>query len=393
MSDDLKSHIIAPHENLELQLYKLIEMGNDLLSGRVDSVEEKCDGQNITFSVIDGNIQFFNKGLTTRRIERAIPGDQPGTMLCNMDQYSDPGIFSTFTKLYMSLEDIFHSNEGLVKKVFQNGRFVIEASIMGPENKNTITYDKPYFRMIQYVSMFGDYPNYSSFSKLSKTMSKYDKLDIANVPIVSFVSSNCRYNFADDLLSLATNNSLTLSNTIGELTQKLTESYLRLNMNMPIGLIEGASRRLSQGSKSSLSHRSFTNKSDWKTFQEIENRNTVAQAAIAPLEEILQRLAYDVFNCYEFKLSGEPGGSTESTINDINDIIAAAQYKKINASQLTIDRIDDTITRLRQISLFQKDVEGIVYEWEEQQYKLTGLFTPINKLLGYVQYGDAKIVN
>ena len=72
-------------------------------------------------------------------------------------------------------------------------------------------------------------------------------------------------------------------------------------------------------------------------------------------------------------------------------IIDASNNNNINASNKTKLRIKDTIKRLAQLDLYEKDVEGIVFEYENQKYKLTGLFTPINKLLGYFHYEDAEI--
>jgi len=391
MSDKLKAHIIAPHENQELPLYKLIQMAGELLNGNIPHVEEKLDGQNITFTVINGELQFFNKGLTSRRLAKAITGEQPGNRLADMSQYRDPGLREAFETAYRAIEDIFSKNVGLVEKVFENGRFAIESSVMGPNNKNTISYSTTHFRMIQYVSMFGDYPDYISFSTLSKRMSRSTALNISNVTSLKHLGNSSQYDFMTDITSLATKHGLSRASTIGELTQKLTESYLKVNTHIPIGLIEDASRRLAWSQKSALSHRSFSNKSDWESFQALEKRGTVAQAAIAPLEEILQRLAYDVFNSYHFELSGAAENSTAQTVTRVSEIIKAAQHKKINADQQTLDRIDDTIKRTKQLSLFRKDVEGIVFEWEEQQYKLTGLFTPINKILGYFHYNGATL--
>lgn len=43
--------------------------------------------------------------------------------------------------------------------------------------------------------------------------------------------------------------------------------------------------------------------------------------------------------------------------------------------------------------VFEKAVEGIVFRWKGKTRKLTGLFTPINKLRGFFAYGKtpAKI--
>lgn len=391
MSDNLQAHIISPQENLDLPIFKLIQMANSLLSGGVSDVEEKLDGQNITLTVINGRLQFFNKGLTPRRLAKAITGEQPGNFLSDMSKYSDPGLRSTFELVYREIDNIFQSNVGLVEKVFKNGNFVIESSVMGPENKNTIAYDRTYFRMIQYVSMYGEQPDYSRFSDLNKKLNRSSVLNIGNAPILKYLGDSSQYDFIGDITSLAKLHGLTRKDTIGDLTLELTESYLKQHTYIPIGLIRDASRRLSQGNKSALSHRSFSNKDDWKAFQELEKRNTFAQAAIAPLETIMQRLAYDVFNSYKFELSGNVADSSNDVKERVSKIIDASNNNNVKASSGTLLKIKDTVKRLNQLGLYEKDVEGIVFDYEDQKYKLTGIFTPINKLLGYFHYNEAEI--
>tara|TARA_R110001599_G_scaffold21341_4_gene80088 strand:+ start:6118 stop:7296 length:1179 start_codon:yes stop_codon:yes gene_type:complete len=392
MSGNIQAHIISPQENLDLPIFKLIQMANSLLSGSVSDIEEKLDGQNITLTVINGQLQFFNKGLTPRRLSLAITGEQPGNILSDMGEYADPGLKKTFELVYREIDNIFQSNAALVEKVFKNGNFVIESSIMGPENKNTITYDKTYFRMIQFVSMYGNHPDYTSFSSLSKILSRSSSLNIRNAPILEYLGDSSQYDFVEDITNLAITNGLTQKNTIGELTQKLTESYLKQHTYIPIGLAFDASRRLSQGKKSALSHRSFSNKSDWKEFQELENRNTFAQAALFPLEEIMQRLAFDVFNSYRFELSDNVADSSSEVKARVAQIIDASNNNNIKTTSKCLLKIRDTIKRLDQLSLYEKDVEGVVFDYEDQKYKLTGIFTPINKLLGYFHYNGAEIV-
>jgi hypothetical protein len=391
MSDDLQSHIISPQENLDLPIFKLVQMSNALLSGGVCDIEEKLDGQNITLTVINGQLQFFNKGLTPRRLAKAITGEQPGNTLYDLSGYADVGLREAFETTYKEIDNIFQSNIELTEKVFKNGNFVIEAAIMGPENKNTISYDKTYFRLIQYVSMYGDHPDYTSFSKLSKILNQSTELNIDNVPVLKYLGNSSQYDFIGDITNLVSSHGLTHKNTIGELTQKLTESYLKQHTHIPIGVVSDASRRLSQGNKSALSFRSFSSKNDWKAFQELEQRNTFLQAALTPLEEIMQRFAYDVFNSYRFELSNNVENSSNNIKSSISQIIDASNNNNIKAADVTLLRISDTAKRLNQLGLYEKDVEGIVFEYENQKYKLTGIFTPINKILGYFHYKEAEI--
>ena len=50
------------------------------------------------------------------------------------------------------------------------------------------------------------------------------------------------------------------------------------------------------------------------------------------------------------------------------------------AIRVALERIGDE-------AAFEKAVEGIVFRWKGKTRKLTGLFTPINKLRGFFAYG------
>ena len=105
----------------------------------------------------------------------------------------------------------------------------------------------------------------------------------------------------------------------------------------------------------------------------------------------MQRLAYDVFNSYRFELSNNVADSSNDIKTSVSQIIDASNSNNIKSTKLSLLRIGDTVKRLNQLGLYEKDVEGIVFDYEEQKYKLTGIFTPINKLIGYFHYKGAEI--
>jgi hypothetical protein len=394
MSDrEIVAHIIAPHEDTSLLLSDLVQMGNDLLTGKVENIEEKIDGQNLTFTVINSELQFFNKGLNPSRLSRAISGEQPGIMLRDMNRYSKD-IRSSFEFFYKELAEVLDENVGLTEKTFQNGKFVIEGAMLTNSGENTVTYRTCNLIAIQFVSMFGDTPDTESYSLLMEKINEgwsYMPPSIKSVPILEYSEKAPRFSFEQSIEELVDNVGLNMSHTVGDLNQKLTEAYLKANMNIPIGLVEDASRRLALSQKSALSHRSFSDKKDWKRFQEIEERHTVAQASLAPFEEILQRLTFDVMEQYPPQQAGQVPGASWATIDRVTALIEAAQDKNIKAPKRTLDRINDTIKRLNQRELY-RNAEGIVFEYKGQLYKLTGIFTPINKILGYFKYDDAKVI-
>ena len=121
---------------MNLTFDNLRQLIDDVLNGRVEHVEEKMDGQNFTFTVLDsGEIRLFGKGVGVTTLEKggkdradieaAYKGDLQDAFLSGYDVVEE----------YLSTRDM-----DTIRRLFQDGKVVVEGQIMTPINPNTIPY-------------------------------------------------------------------------------------------------------------------------------------------------------------------------------------------------------------------------------------------------------------
>ena len=106
---------------------------------------------------------------------------------------------------------------------------------------------------------------------------------------------------------------------------------------------------------------------------------------IYKFEKIFLELGAEVLSNIRNFLAVNPDGSVQSIKKDIARAIKELQQTK-DIKSLEILKYE--LKRIESIGGFEKIVpaEGIVFTYKGKTYKLTGLFAPINQLLGLTRY-------
>ena len=130
---------------------------------------------------------------------------------------------------------------------------------------------------------------------------------------------------------------------------------------------------------------------EWKKFQALEkNRSTLMGEALIPIESIIQRIGSLAFKNMEFALASNTRESGEDLRKFVRSVRTAFESGRVLADPAQLEKIKVSLQRIgSNEDLFEKAVEGIVFQWKGKTRKLTGLFTPINKLRGFFFYGKA----
>ena len=102
-------------------------------------------------------------------------------------------------------------------------------------------------------------------------------------------------------------------------------------------------------------------------------------------EKIFLELGVDVLSNINNFLAVNPKESVQELRKDIKSVIE--QIKKSNNLEV-LDKLKYQLKRIQDIGGFDKLVpsEGIVFIYKGETYKLTGLFAPVNQLLGLTKY-------
>ena len=142
-----EGHILGLTEDMSLTFDALKSLIADVLSGRVEHIEEKMDGQNLTFTVLDnGEIRLFGKGVTSSALDKGGKGKADLE-----DAYGkNENLLDAFSSAYDVVEKYLAKKDAeLIRSLFQDGRVVIEGQIMTPINPNTIPYTENHVRFVR----------------------------------------------------------------------------------------------------------------------------------------------------------------------------------------------------------------------------------------------------
>tara|TARA_Y100000310_G_scaffold9417_1_gene9820 strand:+ start:7979 stop:13633 length:5655 start_codon:yes stop_codon:yes gene_type:complete len=421
-------------EDMNLTFDNLKQLIADVLSGRVEHVEEKLDGQNFTFTVRDGEIRQFGKGVgsSTTTLEKG------GSNRQRIEGHPNEKVREAFLSGYDVLEKyLSDQSEDDINSLFQNGKVVVEGQVMTPINPGTIPYTENHFRFIRpstpyeidvdmsaYDRIFGDEDveiqdqagrtwSFGPAPKLEQT--RQDASEIA-----------AKIQELQDDIDNLTQGMDPTPTTVGEYATAAMRDYLdhhaAMLSSMPEDIRTRAIHRLLD--KFHRGPESFVEKGGritsremgkeyWKEFQKIDKMATNhVVAAIVNLEKIVQKLGSYFFDTIEFALAtnqdvvGELAAKVKQIQSAVERDHISARHTETGELRDIVDtewatRLDASLSRVEQMDLFKKAVEGVVLrlpgpEGEQIAIKLTGMFTPIHRLVSMFKYptrGEVLSIN
>jgi len=393
-----QSHIHNLYEDLDMSLLELNELFSSFVNGEITEVQEKLDGQNLTFTVRNGRVEVYYKGIDWNGLQK------PGKSYSTWDnEYSHlPNVKNAYKRSHLAIQNFVDLNKQLAYNLFQNGKLIMESAMIIPENPNTIIYNKPYIVFIDCYAMdpllLGkiDYQAFDSWqNEIEKfqheiKFSKVPKLKIKKFKDSKIILNNLsnRLKYFQDYYGL--NN----YSTIGDLLIKLAKSSI-VEMGIGETTANKIASRIVTGNKSHFkkeqtSHAPWV----WNVVQKLESSYFKEKSCI-PLENLIHDFSNCVFENLEFQIASNDKSSGNYLRKFVKEVKRARKNNKIIASSKQLSLIDVCLERIGDEDRFLKPVEGIVFKCKKNKIKkLTGLFTPINRLRGVFVYGEspAKIL-
>ena len=378
----LEGHILNFYEDHDMPLEELEEVIDAALTGELENVQEKMDGQNITFTVNNGELMFFNKGVSATRVRKG--GMNRDTLQRKFQR--NKMMQEAFVSAYDALSEVTSGFDDL----FQGGTVVIESALIDPDTPNTILYVNPAIRFIRAVALSPEAQlSQEAFDRFvehaSNSQGRYHMGLVPHVLRRADAISHLTEATAlkHDLRRLAERHGLTIQHTVGDLSRALIRFKLCTYDCVPERLREAAVDRLLLGrGELARKYRALgVSPQRWKEFQRLDkNRATFVAEALIPMEEIIQKLGAYTFRNLEFTMTAS---NHEQLRLMMEDVRAAYEQDRIQADSDQMERIRVALARMRaNQTLFESPVEGIVFDWRGRTRKLTGMFTAINKLRG-----------
>ena len=397
-------HMTHPFEDMGLTFGDMKEMFRLGLSGEITTTgdpSEKLDGQNLFITFKKGKLYAArNKG-----------DIKSGGMDYKSIQTKFAGrgeIERAFTYAFTDLEQAIQNlTEKQQEKIFKNGTAWMNLEIMYPESANVINYDGAYI-VFHGSSLYNkegikieDYPEYAKIiagmikqvnADTQKTFSiaKPKKLTIGQS---KNFKEKLKY-FVNSLTTLQNKMNCTDTDTLGLWHQRWWEKYIetnvkRLGVEIEEKTIEGLVKRWAFYDKSfSLNSKNIPNQELLNWSKEVDKTKLQNQQKknVQPFEMLVLKFGAEVLKNVSDVMALNPEKTTQKIRTDVETAIETL------SSSTNVDDLKVLNTQLKRIKAAGGiesivPLEGIVFNFNGKTYKLTGVFAPINQLLGYFKFG------
>lgn len=398
-----EAHIYNLYEELSMPLSDIIEIGKLGLEGKLENVQEKMDGQFLAFTVRNGNLLFFTKmdlqspAAKIKKLEAIMQGSKGGGM--NLDQivstYTGPRsvIAEGFAIAYKALDPVSLPYQD---SLFRNGEVVIASQIMVSKNPNTILYNKDSLRTVLAISLTEAPVNQDALKnfKLEMSQASTDAFTMDEVPTAKLIKDLEQddeqiLQLEKDLESVVGEVGMSIgNNTVGDYIKARLEKFISEKYEfIPSNLVPDVADRFMTGKgKIALRLKKAVSPDDYQRFRSLDKiKPRIVQEAIVPLENIIQRLGIMIINKLDLALSAS---NQEELLGFVkaarNAFESGFNFGLGDEDTKTLEGIRVALARLEENEdLFEKATEGIVFTYKNKTYKLTGLFTPINRLRSF----------
>lgn len=387
-------HLSSIWENKELTFSKLKKILSDLSNGKIKA-SEKLDGSNIFLSFNSNalcarsNTDIKNGGLNLQSLpQRELAGEK-----------SYLQALQSFDKICKTLDN------KILEQLFQidGNQIWYNCEIIGRNTKNIINYDYNYI-VVHALGTLSYNPNTKELIPLeneshakfvNKIINQLSEQTL-NIPYQIKIDNVFKLNPSNQndlkitllrLNKLLEDNKLSDKNTIEELLKlnvtslvnsKLPEISEEIKENIIENILGKSKLSLPLGSSKELRNRISSIKKEGEQL---------LKKSIFPLEEIINDFSVSVLNGLE---SPYILNNNKEIQNIKNNAIKAIKTIQNSNNQNAIEILQKQLAKLKNVDNINTPIEGIVFDYDGQTYKLTGNFAPINQIIGLLKYGKGE---
>lgn len=398
------SHPFDMNRSQSLTFADFKEMIARGLQGRLDienTITEKTDGQNIFMTFKDGAVKFARNGgervnpLTVEELQAKFAGR--GNI---SDAFGEAGtdLAAAFAKV--GLEKL--------QSIFQNGKVFANMEIIYPPTKNVIAYEAAYLQFhnlvefdekgkIVQTDLTGGAVVQKAVtdanSDLQKTFNLIPPQKIKLGQIENFQDyQDALFNELDQLRDKY---NLKDTDTVSKYHKSWWRDIIRdkakeFNYNIPDEVTDILMNRWAYNIKSpnvSAVAKMIDNEEfiEWMRPFDKKDFKKYIKDNIQPFESIFLKLGAEIMKNVSNFLAPNPAKAVQDIRKEIAQIIRTLRSTNdISKMELLKTQLD----KIKRLGGFEKivPVEGIVFVYGGNTYKLTGAFAPLNQILGTLKY-------
>ena len=399
-------HMAHPYDDHGLTFNEMKELISRALEGHLDveeAVTEKTDGQNIQVTWKNGQVGFArNKGT----IKNPLSAEE---LTSKFAEYQGP-IADAFREAAQDIQAAFNKiDASKLNQIFKNGMVFANMEIIYPATKNIINYAKAHLQfhnLVEYDEnqnkVQTDLTGGALVQKIIQDANAHMQNTFSFIPpqkiklgrIADFEDQQAALFAEVDQLK----NQFNLKDT--DLLSEYHRAWWRdvikteaqkQNYNISDDMLDTLVDRWAFGDKSTtlttlkkqIDSPEFA---QWVDTFDKKDVKVYQKQNMEPFESIFLRLGALVLSNVSEVLAADPTKATQEIKRDIAQVI-----KDVKASNNieTLKKVEYQLKRLEKLGGLDKivPIEGIVFTFKGDTYKLTGAFAPVNQLIGILKYG------
>jgi hypothetical protein len=398
-------HLAHPYEDNDLRFFDVKKMVKRGLVGGLDAeaeVTEKLDGQNIMFTVKDGRVYFArNKGQVKNKGQNAL--DVAGIRQMFAGRGNIEKAFSGAAQDIQSAVDALPPETQ--QNMFSGGSNFMNVEIIFPDTKNVIPYDKnvlvfhgtvAYNEAGEEVGRNIDDGKTLSDELIKVNADQQATFGLSGPRSIVFNDADTSKNmkkmreYIGTVTRLQKQYGLDDKATIADYKKEWWSTELdKMGIDWTASERRGLINRWALGDKT-FGVKDIKDPEKKKLFREFEANQLLKfqKAATRPLERVFLRLGADTLKRITNLLSANNPDLAfnlkQEVLDSIKSIQETGDENKLAKLQVEIERLEDI--GLNNIV----PSEGIVFIYNGKPYKFTGLFAPVNQILGTLKFQKGK---
>lgn len=409
-------HMMSPWEAADMTFGKIRKFIDDAMSGKLENVTEKLDGQNLMATFKDGNIYIARTQKQMRNGgELSVKWDEVAE---KMPEKTPDFIKKAFQEAANDLQTVFSTSKLNWDKLLKDGHLWLNIELLNPETENIVPYGEFQLRvhnirevddMGKEVDVTWDGPAMDKVMKeieVAEASGDLNKIHtIKKTNRVNFEKIRDLENIQEGIIRkmqvLMDDNNLDDKNTIGDYLAAKIRKWLE-DLFDDTQLIEDLVQRWAYGSKVK-NIGAILKGQDQQTINTVKSWDKKYEEEIGklldPIIEIFSRVGISVLQNLSGIASSNPESvssgikkKAEDAMQKIKEFVANPDIKDQEDFDKKVNYLETQLRRIEQAGGLEgiAPVEGIVFEYDGKLFKLTGNYLPILKMINFFQFGRDK---
>lgn len=394
-------HLMHPWDNNDLSFLDLLEIIQRACGGKLDSeryISEKPDGQNLMVTYKNGKLGAARNKTT---LQHPLTSNELFVKFENVPET----VRNIFTIAMRDLENAFKNLPlEYLTEIFGNGNKFINLEILHPDTRNVINYKLQPSIQLHGIFEYDEnwnvkqiYPNvgeeiviklkeFNSDKQSTFQIISHNKITLPEIPSSYDVEDNYISSLKSEMQKYGLNFSSTIDDyRVAKWEIIIDEKFPNISNELKNILLNRWARKIPQR----ISKLECGNYFDLIKKFDIEESKKINMTILKPLEQLFLSLGTLILKNVDNLMTADKNASVDSLRVDI---LTAIEKVENSEDQNLKDSLAKQLSRIEDIGGLTNIVptEGIVFIYKGNEYKLTGLFSPINQIMGFLKYSNRK---